>query len=130
MLENLDIVLSELAGKLNIATPRIWQALENQISVQLVFSCLGLFLSIVALIFGILLLKKGLLYLKPGKAEEGCYSPISEDKGIIYIIFSGTILLFSFILGIHQVITIIQITMNPDFYILKEIIGKTLMQVK
>lgn len=118
MLENLDKVLAELAGKLNVATPFIWQALEKQVKVALTMNIIGIILCII----GAFVFYKLTRFLLKKYAESGGSYLDRNDFYQLVAVFTGLIGIICLI-GIKILIfQLIQLVMNPDYYILKNLL--------
>jgi len=89
MLENLDVALAELVGKVETLSPQLWRIARREVWVNLFSSCIWFFISILLLIMGIscliILYKK----YKRDQNEEDNYE-ISEET-FVALLFCGLI---------------------------------------
>lgn len=113
MLENVDIALAELVGKVETLSPKLWEIARKEVFVDLFASCIGFFISILLLIGGItcfvILYKK---YKRQQKEEGYEFS----DEAFIFLLIGGfigciigTVLFFTFGYEIAAIL------INPEY---------------
>jgi uncharacterized membrane protein len=116
--EQINLIIDNLSKKLGVAADKIYPVLMKQAQCDLIIKMIWLGIGILLLITSVILTVK---IVKSLKNENGSYYKDFHEEGGIGTTFSiiGIVLLYilSIFLIIFTIQDIVQIVINPDYYI-------------
>ncbi|NFF75906.1 hypothetical protein FCV38_02635 [Clostridium sporogenes] len=111
--EQINQVLNNLASKFGVTVDKLYPILRKQAQVELVKSIAIFIICLVSLFIAFKIIKKANKKCKEDE-EYSC-----SDKAFFTFLISIVVIIAGFLVGYNQAMDIIQISINPDYYIAK-----------